>query len=216
VSEHQDNAGVAVTNSSSAVIYLESAPDGGSLGKLVFREKKTYCPESQLEMEVDAIAKRLISWDNDACLHSFHTRHDGARHLLGPMTLTSGGIVGVGGAATVTVTTTSTTTTATMTDTSTTTQSVTMTSTTTGTMTYTSTETTSTMTTVTVTTSTATSITMTDTSTTTVVTSTVTAPSTMTATATQAIDGSGVSAAEGFRHSWWVPIALSCLLRFHS
>ena len=62
VSEPHDNDGEAVTKSSSAVIYLESAPDGGSLGKLIFKEKKMFCSESQVEMEVEAFwkATRLL------------------------------------------------------------------------------------------------------------------------------------------------------------
>ncbi|CAE7236897.1 unnamed protein product [Symbiodinium sp. CCMP2592] len=200
VSEHQDNDGEAVTNSSSAVIYLESAPDGGSLGKLVFKEKKMVCSESQVEMEVEAIGKRLVSWDNDACLHSFHARHEGARHLLGPLTVSPlGSMVGVGGNPT--TTTVSTTTSASMTMTSST--SMTMTDTSTTSMTTTMTDTM---------TSTAT-MTMTDTMTT--MTDTVTETMTMTETVTQAGDLNSVSAAEGCGQDWLpLPFALSCLLGF--
>ena len=194
VSEHQDNDGEAVTNSSSAVIYLESAPDGGSLGKLVFKEKKMVCSESQVEMEVEAIGKRLVSWDNDACLHSFHARHEGARHLLGPLTVSPlGSMVGIGGDPTTTITTVSMTTSVsetmtsstsmTMTDTSTISMTTTMTDTMTSTVTMTMTDT--------MTTATATTATMTDTTSATMtatMTDTVTETMTMTETVTQARD----------------------------
>ena len=192
VSEHQDNDGEAVTNSSSAVIYLESAPDGGSLGKLVFKEKKMVCSESQVEMEVEAIGKRLASWDNDACLHSFHARHEGARHLLGPLTVSPlGSMVGVGGDPTTTTVSMTTSvsetmtssTSMTMTDTSTISMTTTMTDTMTSTVTMTMTDT--------MTTATATTATMTDTTSATMtatMTDTVTETMTMTETVTQARD----------------------------
>eukprot|EP00439_Symbiodinium_sp_Y106_P084957 s2_g27.t1 len=86
-----------------AVAYLESAPDGSSLGKLIFKD---VADDQKVVKEVEAIAKRFISWDNSKCLHSFKARYRGPRHLLGPLALTSyGDVVKVGPITTTTTTT---------------------------------------------------------------------------------------------------------------
>ncbi|CAE7241063.1 Cfap97d1, partial [Symbiodinium microadriaticum] len=97
VQEHADHVTHWVNGKvpgTAAVAYLESAPDGGSLGKLIFKD---VADEQKVVKEVDAIAKRFISWDNSKCLHSFKARYQGTRRLLGPLALTSyGDMVKVG------------------------------------------------------------------------------------------------------------------------
>ncbi|CAE7587393.1 tufB [Symbiodinium natans] len=83
VHEHADHMGGRWVSEkvpgTAAVAYLESAPDGGSLGKLIFKD----IGDEKIVKEVEAIAKRFISWDNSKCLHSFKARYDGPRRLLG-------------------------------------------------------------------------------------------------------------------------------------
>jgi len=97
VQEHADHVTHWVNGKvpgTAAVAYLESAPDGGSLGKLIFKD---IADDQKVVKEVDAIAKRFISWDNSKCLHSFKARYHGTRRLLGPLALTSyGDMVKVG------------------------------------------------------------------------------------------------------------------------
>ena len=111
VHEHADHMGGRWVSEkvpgTAAVAYLESAPDGGSLGKLIFKD----IGDEKIVKEVEAIAKRFISWDNSKCLHSFKARYDGPRRLLGPLALTSyGEMVKVGSISTSTTTEASTTT----------------------------------------------------------------------------------------------------------
>ncbi|CAE7738405.1 unnamed protein product [Symbiodinium sp. CCMP2592] len=107
VQEHADHVTHWVNGKvpgTAAVAYLESAPDGGSLGKLVFKD---IADDQKVVKEVDAIAKRFISWDNSKCLHSFKARYQGTRRLLGPLALTSyGDMVKVGPITQPTTTTT--------------------------------------------------------------------------------------------------------------
>mmetsp|Transcript_50334 Transcript_50334/g.104807 ORF Transcript_50334/g.104807 Transcript_50334/m.104807 type:complete len:303 (-) Transcript_50334:97-1005(-) len=97
VQEHSDHINTWVNSKvpgTAAVAYLESAPDGGSLGKLIFKD---IADDQKVVKEVEAIAKRFISWDNSKCLHSFKARYQGTRRLLGPLALTSyGDMVKVG------------------------------------------------------------------------------------------------------------------------
>ena len=97
VKEHADHVTQWVNSKvpgTAAVAYLESAPDGGSLGKLIFKD---VADDQKVVKEVEAIAKRFISWDNSKCLHSFKARYQGTRRLLGPLALTSyGDMVKVG------------------------------------------------------------------------------------------------------------------------
>ena len=97
VQEHADHVTHWVNGKvpgTAAVAYLESAPDGGSLGKLIFKD---IADDQKVVKEVEAIAKRFISWDNSKCLHSFKARYQGTRRLLGPLALTSyGDMVKVG------------------------------------------------------------------------------------------------------------------------
>ena len=97
VQEHADHVTHWVNGKvpgTAAVAYLESAPDGGSLGKLIFKD---IADDTKVVKEVEAIAKRFISWDNSKCLHSFKARYQGTRRLLGPLALTSyGDMVKVG------------------------------------------------------------------------------------------------------------------------
>ena len=68
VQEHADHVTHWVNGKvpgTAAVAYLESAPDGGSLGKLIFKD---IADDQKVVKEVDAIAKRFISWDNSKCL----------------------------------------------------------------------------------------------------------------------------------------------------
>jgi len=106
VQEHSDHINTWVNSKvpgTAAVAYLESAPDGGSLGKLIFKD---VADDQKVVKEVEAIAKRFISWDNSKCLHSFKARYRGPRHLLGPLALTSyGDVVKVGPITTTTTTT---------------------------------------------------------------------------------------------------------------
>ncbi|CAE7738389.1 WAV2 [Symbiodinium sp. CCMP2592] len=107
VHEHADHVTHWVNGKvpgTAAVAYLESAPDGGSLGKLIFKD---ISDDQKVVKEVDAIAKRFISWDNSKCLHSFKARYHGTRRLLGPLALTSyGDMVKVGPITQPTTTTT--------------------------------------------------------------------------------------------------------------
>ena len=97
VQEHADHVTHWVNGKvpgTAAVAYLESAPDGGSLGKLIFKD---IADDQKVVKEVEAIAKRFISWDNSKCLHSFKAHYQGTRRLLGPLALTSyGDMVKVG------------------------------------------------------------------------------------------------------------------------
>ncbi|CAE7455632.1 unnamed protein product [Symbiodinium sp. CCMP2456] len=97
VQEHADHVTHWVNGKvpgTAAVAYLESAPDGGHLGKLIFKD---IADDQKVVKEVEAIAKRFISWDNSKCLHSFKARYQGTRRLLGPLALTSyGDMVKVG------------------------------------------------------------------------------------------------------------------------
>ncbi|CAE7357627.1 bkdB [Symbiodinium natans] len=70
-------------NGTSGTVYLESAPDGGSVGWMTFVDPDT----DAVLKRVEAFAKRFISWDNRACLHGFDARGDTLRHLLGPVAL---------------------------------------------------------------------------------------------------------------------------------
>ncbi|CAE7209124.1 unnamed protein product [Symbiodinium sp. CCMP2592] len=107
VQEHADHVTHWVNGKvpgTAAVAYLESAPDGGSLGKLIFKD---IADDQKVVKEVEAIAKRFISWDNSKCLHSFKARYQGTRRLLGPLALTSyGDMVKVGPITQPTTTTT--------------------------------------------------------------------------------------------------------------
>ncbi|CAE7772225.1 unnamed protein product, partial [Symbiodinium sp. CCMP2456] len=77
-----------------ALASPDSAPDGGHLGKLIFKD---IADDQKVVKEVEAIAKRFICWDNSKCLHSFKARYQGTRRLLGPLALTSyGDMVKVG------------------------------------------------------------------------------------------------------------------------
>ena len=109
VQEHADHVTHWVNGKvpgTAAVAYLESAPDGGSLGKLIFKD---IADDQKVVKEVEAIAKRFISWDNSKCLHSFKARYQGTRRLLGPLALTSyGDMVKVGIITQPTTTTTTT------------------------------------------------------------------------------------------------------------
>ncbi|CAE7906283.1 unnamed protein product, partial [Symbiodinium microadriaticum] len=109
VQEHADHVTHWVNGKvpgTAAVAYLESAPDGGSLGKLIFKD---IADDQEVVKEVEAIAKRFISWDNSKCLHSFKAHYQGTRRLLGPLALTSyGDMVKVGIITQPTTTTTTT------------------------------------------------------------------------------------------------------------
>lgn len=91
VPDHQDYVNGkkedGLVQGTAAVVYLHSAPDGQSVGSLLFKNQ-----DGKQVKVVEAMGKRFVSWDNQLCSHGFLAR-DFPRSLIGPFQMARDGLM---------------------------------------------------------------------------------------------------------------------------